>query len=74
MHAKNKNIFHKTILSPKMAPYILVLPFLISFFMFFIYPLLSTIQMSFQDINGFNDVRYNGINNYKALLNERFCH
>lgn len=72
MHAKNKNIFHKTILSPKMAPCILVLPFLISFFMFFIYPLLSTIQMSFQDINGFNDVRYNGINNYKALLNERF--
>ncbi len=57
---------------PKIAPYVFVLPFLISFALFFLYPLLSTVQMSFQEINGFSDVRFIGLQNYKNLLNDRF--
>lgn len=58
--------------SSKVAPYVFIIPFLISFLLFFLYPLLSTIQMSFQEINGFNDVHYIGFKNYQNLFNERF--
>lgn len=58
--------------SPNVVPFVFVLPFLVSFILFFGYPLLSTIQMSFQEINGFNDVRYIGLQNYSNLLNDRF--
>ncbi|MDR1061629.1 MAG: sugar ABC transporter permease [Clostridiales bacterium] len=58
--------------SPKVAPYVLVLPFLISFLVFFFYPLISTVQMSFQNIAGFDEVRFIGLQNYANLLNDRF--
>jgi len=45
---------------------------MISFVLFFVYPLISTFQMSFQEIHGFSDVRYIGFTNYKNLLNDRF--
>ncbi|MBL8080893.1 MAG: sugar ABC transporter permease [Anaerolineales bacterium] len=53
--------------SPKVAPYIFVLPFVVLFAVFFIYPIGSTIVMSFQKVN-INDVRFIGFDNYKALL------
>lgn len=58
--------------SPNAVPYFFVLPFLISFALFFVYPLFSTVQMSFQEINGFNDVKFIGLQNYANLLNDRF--
>lgn len=64
--------FRKYFNSPNVVPFILVLPFLISFVLFFIYPLFSIFQMSFQEIHGFSDVRYIGLANYKNLLNDRF--
>lgn len=64
--------FQKYLNSQNVVPFIFVLPFLISFVLFFIYPLFSTFQMSFQEIHGFNDVRYIGFTNYKNLLNDRF--
>lgn len=69
---KRNSFFSKYINSPNIVPFVFVLPFLISFFLFFIYPLFSTIQMSFQEINGFHDVRYIGLTNYKNLVNDRF--
>lgn len=69
---KPNNIFRKYLNSPNVVPFIFMLPFVISFLLFFVYPLISTVQMSFQEINGFNDVRYIGITNYKNLLNDRF--
>jgi len=64
--------FRKFLNSPNVVPMVFVLPFLISFLLFFIYPLFSTVQMSFQEINGFSDVRYIGFDNYTNLLNDRF--
>jgi arabinosaccharide transport system permease protein len=53
--------------SPKVAPYIFVLPFVLIFIGFFLYPISSTILMSFQSVN-FNDIRFVGLENYRALL------
>ena len=58
--------------SPKVAPYVFILPFVISFLLFFLYPLISTVEMSLQNIYGFNDVTYIGLQNFKNLLNDRF--
>ncbi|MDR1643876.1 MAG: sugar ABC transporter permease [Clostridiales bacterium] len=58
--------------SQKIAPYVFVAPFLVSFAIFFLYPLISTVQMSFQDISGFNDVKFIGLQNYANLANSRF--
>jgi len=67
----NRN--HINILYNKnLAPYIFVLPFLISFLIFFIYPIISTFIMSFQKIEGFNDVTFIGLGNYERLINEHF--
>jgi arabinosaccharide transport system permease protein len=54
--------------SQKVAPYIFVLPFLLIFAVFFIYPIGSTILMSFQSVN-IGDIRFVGLENYTALLN-----
>jgi len=53
--------------SPKVAPYIFVLPFILIFITFFIFPIGRTILMSFQSIN-INDIRFIGLENYQALL------
>jgi arabinosaccharide transport system permease protein len=54
--------------SPKVAPYIFVLPFVLIFAVFFIYPISSTIVMSFQSVH-INDIRFVGLQNYKELFN-----
>ena len=43
--------FKKLFYSQKVAPYVFVLPFIISLIMFWAYPLISGIIMSFQDIS-----------------------
>jgi len=53
--------------SPKVAPYVFVLPFVLLFAVFFIYPIGSTVMMSFQKVN-INDIRFVGLENYNALL------
>jgi arabinosaccharide transport system permease protein len=53
--------------SPRVAPYIFVLPFVLIFAVFFIYPIGNTIMMSFQSVN-FNDIRFVGLENYRALF------
>ncbi|MEW9701200.1 carbohydrate ABC transporter permease [Paenibacillus sp. SI8] len=57
--------------SKKTAPYIFVLPFLITFLVFFAYPVLSTVQMSFQEILP-GATKYIGLKNYEKLLNAHF--
>ncbi len=58
--------------SKKAAPYIFIAPFIISFLLFFLYPVISTIIMSFQEILGPGDVSFIGLKNYKNLWNEHF--
>jgi len=53
--------------SPKVAPYVFVLPFVLIFAVFFVYPIGNTIMMSFQSVH-FNDIRFVGLENYRALF------
>jgi len=57
--------------SKKIAPYVYVLPFIVSFLLFFAYPIFSTIQMSFQEVLP-GAVRYIGLRNYERLFNPTF--
>ncbi|AEJ18868.1 carbohydrate ABC transporter permease [Gracilinema caldarium] len=60
------------IITTKYAPYFFVAPFIISFLIFFLYPLISTVIMSTQEILGPEDVTFIGLQNYKNLANEQF--
>ena len=53
--------------SPKVAPYIFVLPFILIFAIFFLYPIGSTILMSFQSVH-INDIRFVGLDNFKEVF------
>ncbi|WP_019909522.1 carbohydrate ABC transporter permease [Paenibacillus sp. HW567] len=57
--------------SQKLAPYVFVLPFLLSFAVFFAYPLINAGVMSFQEVLP-GDVSFVGLDNYKGLWNEDF--
>ena len=63
----------KLLYSKKAAPYIFVLPFLLSFAVFWIYPLGSTITMSFQNILPSKST-FIGLQNYTKLLNDKIFH
>jgi arabinosaccharide transport system permease protein len=53
------------------APYVFVLPFILTFLVFFLYPIISTFIMSTQKILP-GDVTFIGFNNYKNMINEHF--
>ncbi|KPC99739.1 L-arabinose transport system permease protein AraP [Geobacillus sp. BCO2] len=59
------------VFSQKVAPYIFVSPFILSFLIFFLYPSISTIIMSFQEVLP-GETKFIGIENYKKLLNPHF--
>jgi len=68
------SFFSRRIITQKTAPWIFVSPFIIVFFIFFLYPLISTFVMSLQEIHGPGDVTFIGLQNYRALANEQFAH
>ncbi|MGI6093985.1 MAG: carbohydrate ABC transporter permease [Lachnospiraceae bacterium] len=68
---KEKNIVQKFLYSQKAAPYVFVLPFLLTFVIFFIYPLIDSIIMSFQKVSGSGN-EWVGLKNYETLLNPIF--
>ena len=53
--------------SQKLAPYVFIAPFLITFVVFFVYPFISTILMSFQEITG-SGTRWIGFKNYTDMF------
>lgn len=55
----------------KLVPYVFITPFLITFFLFFLYPLVSSVVMSFQEIYP-GQVSFVGLENYRELVTERF--
>ncbi len=57
--------------SQKFAPYLFVSPFIISFLVFVLYPIVSTIHMSFYQILP-GESTFVGLENYKRLWNEQF--
>ncbi len=62
----------RQIVTMKNAPYLFVAPFVLSFLIFFLYPLISTGIMSTQEILGPGDVTFVGLRNYKDLVNAQF--
>ncbi|OKP99071.1 carbohydrate ABC transporter permease [Paenibacillus sp. P46E] len=57
--------------SQKLAPYVFVFPFLLSFAVFFAYPLINAGIMSFQEVLP-GEVSFTGLDNYRGLWNEDF--
>jgi arabinosaccharide transport system permease protein len=54
----------------RIAPYLFVSPFIISFLVFSLYPFISAVIMSFQQVNGFSDVKWIGLANYQQLFKD----
>ena len=64
--AMNKEILY----SQKVAPYVFIAPFIITFLVFFTYPLISTILMSFQEITGAGN-HWIGFKNYTDMFSNK---
>lgn len=56
--------------SQTVAPYVFILPFLLTFAVFFIYPLISTVLMSFQDIKA-SSSEWIGLDNYRNMFSNK---
>lgn len=56
--------------SKKIAPYVFVVPFVLTFLIFFIYPIISTVRMSFQDILP-GQVEWVGWANYERIFKDK---
>ena len=67
------NKFKKFLYSQKAAPYVFVLPFILSFAFFWVYPLCSTITMSFQDIKP-TGTEWVGLKNFSKLMKDTVFH
>ncbi|MBE6024604.1 MAG: sugar ABC transporter permease [Cellulosilyticum sp.] len=63
----------KLLFSQKVAPYLFILPFLLSFLLFWAYPMFSTIKMSFQSVLP-GQVEWIGFKNYTKLLKDSAFH
>lgn len=63
-----QSLFHS---SMRRAPYIFVLPFIISVLLFYLYPIIGTIVMSFQDVVP-GETRFIGVANYQKMFSEDF--
>lgn len=72
--SKNRiaTFFRKLPYNRKAAPYLMLIPFFLSFAVFNVYPIISSFIMSFQKITGFASAKWIGIDNYKKLLNSSF--
>ena len=68
---EKKSVFRRFLYSQKVAPYVFILPFILTFLIFFTYPIVSTVVMSFQKVAGENTT-FVGLKNYKTLMNPVF--
>ncbi len=68
---KKQSIFKKFLYSQKVAPYVFISPFVITFVVFFAYSIFSMILMSFQKVAGANTA-FIGLENYRVIHNSIF--
>ena len=66
MHLKGISLVRKFIYNQKVAPYVFVAPFVVTFLLFFLYPVISSVIMTFQNILP-GKVDFIGFENYKRL-------
>lgn len=57
--------------SQKVAPYVFVLPFVLVFLIFWIYPLASSVGMSFQKVTLGQEAQWVGFDNYAKLMGDK---
>lgn len=65
------NKVKKLLYSQKVAPYVFVLPFVLSLLIFWLYPLVTGITMSFQDVT-FGGKEWIGLAHYQKLVKDKF--
>ena len=68
---KKESAFKKFLYSQKVAPYVFIAPFVITFLVFFAYSIVNMIIMSFQNVAGAN-TSFIGVENYRILKNAVF--
>lgn len=54
------------------AAYVFVLPFVIVFCIFSVYPVLRTLQLSFTNYKGFGDPEFAGLANYQRVITDKY--
>lgn len=59
----------RSLKSERIVPYLFIAPFLISFLMFFAFPALYSLVLSFFRYKGYGTANFVGLSNYKTLLN-----
>ncbi len=64
------NRVKKFIYSQKAAPYIFILPFVLIFVIFFVYPIINTVIMSFQTILP-GESKFIGLDNYTKMFHDK---
>lgn len=52
--------------------YLFVLPFVVVFLIFSVYPVFRTLQLSFASYKGFGDIDYVGLKNYTRVLQDKY--
>ena len=60
----------KILNSQKVAPYVFITPFILTFLIFFVYPLFSTTIMSFQSVLP-GQIEFIGFTNYRRLFSDK---
>lgn len=52
--------------------YLLIIPFVATFLIFSVYPVLRTLYLSFMNYKGFGDPKYVGLDNYARVIGDKF--
>lgn len=52
--------------------YLFVLPFIVVFLIFSVYPVLRTLQLSFANYKGYGDIEFTGLKNYLRVFQDKF--
>jgi arabinooligosaccharide transport system permease protein len=62
-----------SLLDARLAPFVFLLPFMLVFLVFRIWPLIQAVEMSFQNVQGLSGNDWVGLENYQGILeNPRF--
>ena len=57
-----------SLLDARLAPFVFLLPFMVVFVVFRIWPLIQAVEMSFQDVQGMQGNDWVGLENYQGIL------
>lgn len=68
---KKQSFIKRFLYSQKVAPYVFIAPFIITFVVFFAYSIFSMVMMSFQKVAGANTA-FIGLENYRVVNNSIF--